>query len=182
MLFCRAGLYKQLATLKGLVEEYRDKPDANQSLKGPIVQNLAQSGLDQDCPFRSQTAQALSESQLLTPESAEAVSDEEFTEYVSRIYQYLQVSSCTAILYKNFIHAAWPSFWYQFTPRQYHYSSSAPLTPHCSVSRRMCCLLYCAGQTYGCSCSPSAFCASIHKPFFVCPEDPVVLTVPPGCR
>lgn len=86
----RAGLYKQLATLKGLLEEYREKPEANQSLRGPIIQNLSQTGLDQDCPFRP-AASSSSESELLSPESAEAVSEQEFTDYVSRVYQYLQV-------------------------------------------------------------------------------------------
>lgn len=93
-MWCRAGLYKQLATLKGLVEEYREKPEANQTLRAPIIQNLAQTGLDQDCPFRGPSAESTSEYELLTPESAEGVSEDDFSEYVSRIYQYLQVSSC----------------------------------------------------------------------------------------
>lgn len=104
---CRAGLYKQLATLKGLVEEYREQPQANHALRGPIVENLAQTGLDRDCPFKpppsgqghthsdseneSQTADA--ESVLLSAESVADVSDEDFTEYVGRVYQYLQVKS-----------------------------------------------------------------------------------------
>ena len=91
--YCRAGLYKQLATLKGLVEEYREKPEANQSLRAPIIQNLSQTGLDQDCPFRHATADSSSSAdpELLAPDSAESVSEEEFSEYVGRIYQYLQV-------------------------------------------------------------------------------------------
>ena len=122
MYACRAGLYKQLATLKGLVEEYREQPQANQTLRGPIVQNLAQTGLDQDCPFRPAPAdhdrglngaqnssaqnsadqdsaarhsaghQSDTEPERLSPEAAEKVSEEEFSEYVSRVYQYLQVS------------------------------------------------------------------------------------------
>lgn len=90
---CRAGLYKQLATLKGLVEEYRENPEGNQTLRAPIVQNLAQTGLDQDCPFKasSTSAESTSEPELLTPECAEGVSEDDFSEYVSSIYQYLQV-------------------------------------------------------------------------------------------
>jgi len=88
----RAGLYKQLATLKGLVEEYREKPEANQSLRAPIIQNLTQTGLDQDCPFRPASADSSSsDPELLAPDSAESVSEEEFSEYVGWIYQYLQV-------------------------------------------------------------------------------------------
>lgn len=103
---CRAGLYKQLATLKGLVEEYREQPQANQTLRGPIVENLAQTGLDQDCPFRPapadqgrtsngshgcQTSNA--EPELLSAESVESVSEGDFTEYIGRVYQYLQVTN-----------------------------------------------------------------------------------------
>lgn len=91
---CRAGLYKQLATLKGLMEEYREKPEANQTLRAPIIQNLAQTGLDQDCPFRPSSVESTSEPELLAPESAEGVSEDDFSEYVSRIYQYLQVGFC----------------------------------------------------------------------------------------
>ncbi|KAL0032609.1 hypothetical protein WJX77_010520 [Trebouxia sp. C0004] len=90
--YARAGLYKQLATLKGLVEEYREKPEANQSLRATIIQNLSQTGLDQDCPFRHASADSSStESELLSPDSAESVSEEDFSEYVGQIYQYLQV-------------------------------------------------------------------------------------------
>ena len=95
----RAGLYKQLATLKGLVEEYREKPEANQSLRAPIIQNLSQTGLDQDCPFRhASAASATSESELLAPDSAESVSEENFSEYVGQIYQYLQVVTLSTCL------------------------------------------------------------------------------------
>lgn len=88
----RAGLYKQLATLKGLVEEFREKPEANQSLRAPIIQNLSQTGLDRDCPFRHASADSSSsDPELLAPDSAESVSEEEFSDYVGRIYQYLQV-------------------------------------------------------------------------------------------
>ena len=33
MSLCRAGLYKQLAELKGLVAEYRENPEGNAALK-----------------------------------------------------------------------------------------------------------------------------------------------------
>lgn len=108
---CRAGLYKQLATLKGLVEEYREQPQVNQTLRGPIVQNLAQTGLDQDCPFRaapashdnsrsclSGSSDSSEEPQLLSAESAEAVSEDDFSEYVGKVYQYLQVRKPTSAL------------------------------------------------------------------------------------
>ena len=39
------GLYKQLSTLKDLISEYRENPDANAALRGPILENLNLSGL-----------------------------------------------------------------------------------------------------------------------------------------
>ena len=76
------------------MEEYREKPEANQTLRAPIIQNLAQTGLDQDCPFSTLSAESNSEPELLTAESAEGVSEDGFSEYVGRIYQYLQASYC----------------------------------------------------------------------------------------
>ena len=40
----RAGLYKQMAELRALVQEYRESPAANQALRGPIVENLNAAG------------------------------------------------------------------------------------------------------------------------------------------
>lgn len=74
------------------MEEYREKPEVNQTLRAPIIQNLAQTGLDQDCPFRTPSAESTSKPELLTPESVEGVNQDDFSEYVSRIYQYLQAS------------------------------------------------------------------------------------------
>ena len=86
------------------MEEYREQPQVNQTLRGPIVQNLAQTGLDRDCPFKpapashdnsrsrpSGSSDSSEEPQLLSAESAEAVSEEDFSEYVGKVYQYLQV-------------------------------------------------------------------------------------------
>ena len=36
MYCCRAGLYKQMAELKALVSEYREKPAANAALKARV--------------------------------------------------------------------------------------------------------------------------------------------------
>ncbi|KAK3245426.1 Magnesium chelatase, partial [Cymbomonas tetramitiformis] len=47
----RAGLYKQLAELKDLVNDAREAPDAAQSLREPILAALVGSGLQEDCPF-----------------------------------------------------------------------------------------------------------------------------------
>jgi magnesium chelatase subunit H len=48
----RAGLYKQLATVKDLLAEYREDPSKGAPLRGPIVANLNQAGLQEDCPLR----------------------------------------------------------------------------------------------------------------------------------
>lgn len=40
----RAGLYKQLAELKGLIMEYRESPQESASLKEPIVEALISTG------------------------------------------------------------------------------------------------------------------------------------------
>jgi magnesium chelatase subunit H len=47
----RAGLYKQLASLKELVNDYREAPDVSSSLRRPILDALTTSGLTDDCPF-----------------------------------------------------------------------------------------------------------------------------------
>jgi magnesium chelatase subunit H len=107
----RAGLYKQMAELKALLSEYREQPEASEALKGPILELLASAGLQEDCPFadpEAVTAAAASSSgstsggcgtaaaegkRVLLAEDAEGISTEAFTEYASRVYQYLQVSS-----------------------------------------------------------------------------------------
>ena len=44
---CRAGLYKQLAELKGLVAEYRENPEGNAALKvSPAISSLITHTLD----------------------------------------------------------------------------------------------------------------------------------------
>ncbi|KAL4458671.1 hypothetical protein ABPG75_013536 [Micractinium tetrahymenae] len=88
----RAGLYKQLAELKALLAEYRENPEANEALKGPVLELLASAGLQEDCPFdQQQAALPGGERQVLGAEDADSISTEAFAEYASRVYQYLQV-------------------------------------------------------------------------------------------
>ncbi|KAL4859226.1 Acyl-coenzyme A oxidase [Chlorella vulgaris] len=101
----RAGLYKQLSELKGLLSEYRENPEGSDALKGPILELLASAGLQEDCPFEPATAAAAAgegssgqqhaqqqqQQQQLRAEDADAISTEAFSEYASRVYQYLQV-------------------------------------------------------------------------------------------
>ena len=93
---CRAGLYKQLAEVKNLVSEFREDPQRNGALRGPIIENLRASGLDKDCPFRPPHALhanghvSSSEDGSLTAESAAEVPLAEFEEYAGRLNSYLQ--------------------------------------------------------------------------------------------
>lgn len=97
----RAGLYKQLAELKQLIAEYRENPKTSDVLKGPILELLASSGLQEDCPFDEAAAAAAEDSKsgssgggekrVLGAEDAEGISTEAFSEYAARVYQYLQV-------------------------------------------------------------------------------------------
>ena len=91
-LACRAGLYKQLADLRALVSEYREDPANSQALRASIVGSLKASGLQEDCPFRP--AQGAEPAEVLTAEAAEALDEPKFTEYVGRLYTYLQVWHC----------------------------------------------------------------------------------------
>lgn len=85
----RAGLYKQLSELKSMLAEVRDDAAAVNALKEPIAANLEATGLGKDCPF--QQGAAGQDDVQLTTETVEGVSNEEFAEYASRLYQYLQV-------------------------------------------------------------------------------------------
>ena len=86
---CRAGLFKQLAEVKNLVSEFREDPQRNEALRGPIVENLRAAGLHKDCPFRP------TKEGDLTAEAAMDVPVAEFKEYTSRLYSYLQAMTAS---------------------------------------------------------------------------------------
>ncbi|GBF96914.1 protoporphyrin IX magnesium chelatase [Raphidocelis subcapitata] len=84
----RAGLYKQLAVVKDLLAEYREDPSKGGPLRAPIIANLNQAGLQDDCPFRP--AAAGGEGAVFLDEgSVEGVPEEDFAEYAGRLYAYL---------------------------------------------------------------------------------------------
>ncbi|GMH35161.1 hypothetical protein BSKO_03029 [Bryopsis sp. KO-2023] len=83
----RAGLYKQLSEVRGLVSEYREQPAPE--MKTSIVQALDTAGLQEDCPF--QPGKNGAPDKTIDPENAGEISDDEFMEYMGRINQYLQV-------------------------------------------------------------------------------------------
>lgn len=82
LLLC-SGLYKQLATLKDLLAEYREDASNATALKAPIISNLNATGLQDDCPFVPATAATAIggtgeavEKVVLSPEDADSVDDE----------------------------------------------------------------------------------------------------------
>ena len=66
---------------------------ANASLKGPIVQNLTQAGLEQECPFQPAKHNASEAGTEMSEEAAEDIPNADFTEWVGRVYVYLQVGA-----------------------------------------------------------------------------------------
>jgi len=83
----RAGLYKELVTLRELITEYREDPAKNYALRDAIFKKLFDIGLETDCP--------LPEAQKLgiefTPENIHLFNIEIFNSYFLQLYEYLQV-------------------------------------------------------------------------------------------
>lgn len=65
--YARAGLYKQLATLKDLVREFREDSVKNASLRSVIAAQMQQAGLFEDMPYRGTGG----DGEVLTAEAAE---------------------------------------------------------------------------------------------------------------
>lgn len=82
----RAGLYKELASLRELISEYREDPAKNRSLRPAIVGALASGGIQADCPFREGDPP-----EFLSEDTVMDVPEEEFDAYMTRLYQYLAV-------------------------------------------------------------------------------------------
>lgn len=66
--YARAGLYKQLATLKDLVREFREDPVKNVSLRPVIAAQMQQAGLYKDLPYPGRGENS---GDVLTAEDAE---------------------------------------------------------------------------------------------------------------
>jgi len=81
----RAGLYKELATLRDLINEYREDPDKNAVLKDAILKTVIDSGLYKDCPFEAARGMEF------TLENARMFSTQAFNRYIVELYEYLQV-------------------------------------------------------------------------------------------
>ncbi len=83
----RAGLYKDLVTLRELIAEYREDPLKNEGLREAICKKITDTGLAADCPFEAARELGLD----FTLETARLFSKERLLAYFKTLYEYLQV-------------------------------------------------------------------------------------------
>jgi magnesium chelatase subunit H len=83
----RAGLYKELMTLRDLISEFREDPDKNYALRDVICQKIIDTGLEKDCKFIEGEKQGIE----FTFENAKLFSKQAILNYFVEIYNYLQI-------------------------------------------------------------------------------------------
>ena len=83
----RAGLYKELMTLRELIAEFREDPEKNYALRDVICQKVVDSGLAKDCKFEAGENQGIE----FTLENAKLFSKQALTDYFIQVYDYLQI-------------------------------------------------------------------------------------------
>ena len=83
----RAGLYKELISLRELIAEYREDTEKNTALRDIIVQKIIDTGLEKDCKFSEGLKQGID----FTVESSKLFSKQVINNYFVEIYEYLQV-------------------------------------------------------------------------------------------
>ncbi|MBD1940731.1 magnesium chelatase subunit H [Microcoleus sp. FACHB-68] len=83
----RAGLYKELITLRDLISEYREDPQKNSALKEAICQKIVDAGVEADCPFEDAKKFGIA----FTPENARMFSKDALSQYFVKVYEYLQI-------------------------------------------------------------------------------------------
>ncbi|MBD2539938.1 magnesium chelatase subunit H [Coleofasciculus sp. FACHB-SPT36] len=83
----RAGLYKELVSLRDLIFEYREDPEKNYALKEAICKKIVDTGIDADCPLEDAKRLGI----FFTPENARMFSADVFNAYLLELYEYLQV-------------------------------------------------------------------------------------------
>ncbi len=83
----RAGLYKELMTLRELIAEYREDYDNNYVLKETICQKIIDAGINADCPFIEGEKLGIS----FTMENVKLFSKDVLQKYFVKVYEYLQV-------------------------------------------------------------------------------------------
>jgi magnesium chelatase subunit H len=83
----RAGLYKELVTLRDIISEYREDPDKNYALKEAICKKITDTGLQADCPFEEAKHMGLD----FTYANLRMFGEDTFNRYLTKLYAYLQV-------------------------------------------------------------------------------------------
>jgi magnesium chelatase subunit H len=83
----RAGLYKELMSLRDLISEYREDSEKNYALKEGICKKIVDTGLDTDCPFEDAKRLGIA----FSPENVRMFSAHAFNDYLVKLYEYLQV-------------------------------------------------------------------------------------------
>ena len=85
--YSRAGLYKELISLRDLIAEYREDPQKNSALQEAISKKIVDSGINVDCPFTEAKKLGIE----FSPETARLFSVEVLSQYFIQVYNYLQV-------------------------------------------------------------------------------------------
>jgi magnesium chelatase subunit H len=85
--YSRAGLYKDLISLRELITEYREDPERNYALREAIVQKVTETGLGSDCQFTDEEHLGIE----LTVENIRYISSATFSHYMSDLYDYLGI-------------------------------------------------------------------------------------------
>ncbi|WP_413166523.1 magnesium chelatase subunit H [Capilliphycus salinus ALCB114379] len=85
--YSRAGLYKELVSLRDLIAEYREDPQKNSALQEAISKKIVDTGLDVDCPFEEAKKLGIE----FSPETARMFSVESLSQYFLKVYEYLQI-------------------------------------------------------------------------------------------
>jgi magnesium chelatase subunit H len=83
----RAGLYKELVTLRELVAEFREDPETNLALRDIIAQKIVDTGIDRDCKFEEGLKQGIE----FNLENIRLFSKYALRDYFVKVYEYLQV-------------------------------------------------------------------------------------------
>ncbi len=83
----RAGLYKELISLRELIAEYREDIEKNTALRDIISQKIVDSGLERDCKFTEGEKQGIA----FTVENSKLFSKKVINDYFVEVYEYLQV-------------------------------------------------------------------------------------------
>ncbi|MFY7805991.1 MAG: magnesium chelatase subunit H, partial [Limnoraphis robusta] len=85
--YSRAGLYKELISLRDLIAEYREDPQKNSALQEAISKKIVDTGLEVDCPFVDAKKLGIE----FSPETARLFSVESLSQYFIKVYEYLQI-------------------------------------------------------------------------------------------